>query len=47
MISLNPFKALVKRNMHIYCMINIFMYNTKDKVNLLQIKIDLLTIPLK
>jgi len=43
----NPFKALVKRNMHVYCTIKICMYNTKNKVNVLQIKTSLLTIPLK
>ena len=46
-LSLNSFKALVKRNMHVYCMIEIFMYNTKDKVNVLQIKTDMFIIPLK
>ena len=46
-LSLNHFKVLIKRNMDVYCKIKIFMYNTKDKVNVLQIKTDMLTIPLK
>ena len=46
-LSLNPFKALVKKNMHLYCTIKILISNTKDKVNVLQIKTDLLTIPFK
>ena len=36
-LSLNPFKALVKSNMHVYCTIKILMSNTNDNVNVLQI----------
>ena len=46
-LSLNPLKTLIKRNMHVYCTIKTFTYNTNDKVNVLQINIDLLIIPLK
>jgi len=31
-LSFNPFKVLVKRNMHAYCIIKILMSNTNDKV---------------
>ena len=45
--SLDSFKALVKRNMHVYCTIKVLMSNTNDKVNMLQIRTDLLSIPFK
>jgi len=32
--------------MHVYCTIKMFVSNTKDKVNMLQIKTNLLIIPL-
>jgi len=46
-LSFNPFKALVKRNMHAYCTIKMLMTNSNGKVNMLQIRIDLLTISFK
>jgi len=46
-LLLNPFIALVKKNMHVYSTIKILMSNTSDKVNVLQIRTDMLTIPFK
>ena len=46
-LSLNPFNALIKRNMHAYCTIKILMPNTNHKVNVLQNTTDLLIIPFK
>ena len=37
----------VKRNMHVYCTIKILMSNNNDKVNVLQIRTNLLIIPFK